>query len=657
MKKSLLSLSIFILSASILNAGNTGKIAGKIVDENNEPLPFANIIVIGTTLGGTSDEDGNYFIINISPGTYTLKASYVGYTSSTISGVKVSVDRTTPVDFQLNSETLNLESVVVVANQPLIIKDKTSSVAKISSEEIEELPVQEVADVIKLQAGVVVGDDGRIHIRGGRSNEISYMVNGISITDPYSGEVGMNVENNAVQELTVVSGTFNAEYGQAQSGIINIVTKEGGQQYTGSISTYLGSYYTNANEYINLNSIRPSSLLDVQAQFNGPIPGLSFLGFFLSGRYFKDDGYIYGNRIYNIGDSSDFSSPLSSEWYTNPTGDSAFVSMNSSTSYSFQGSLKYQLSSAIKLLLSGSYNNREYREYDHAFRYDPDGDYRRFSEGRLLNLSLTHVLSQSTFYEIKVADFQSNNKYYTFENPVDPRYPPESYIESKPYNFKSGGAKMDHLYRESNNRTAKFELNSQADNINYIKVGFDVQLYNLLYNWYRVINNERTGFTPSVDPNIQGPFARDDYDVKPIQYSGYIQDKIEIEYLIVNAGIRFDYFNSKYVVPEDFQNPTDSPKRDSSPKKQISPRLGIAYPISDRGVLHFSYGHFFQIPPFEYLYYNPEFEIYSGSLASLIGNANLEPEQTVSYEFGLQQQLTEGVVVDATAFYKDIRNL
>ncbi|HSR18824.1 MAG TPA: carboxypeptidase-like regulatory domain-containing protein, partial [Ignavibacteriaceae bacterium] len=173
MKKSLLSLFIFILSASILKAGNTGKIAGKIVDENNEPLPFANIIVIGTTLGGTSDEDGNYFIINISPGTYTLKASYVGYTSSTISGVKVSVDRTTPIDFHLNSETLNLESVVVVANQPLIIKDKTSSVAKISSEEIEELPVQEVADVIKLQAGVVVGDDGRIHIRGGRSNEIS----------------------------------------------------------------------------------------------------------------------------------------------------------------------------------------------------------------------------------------------------------------------------------------------------------------------------------------------------------------------------------------------------------------------------------------------------------------------------------------------------
>ncbi len=129
------------------------------------------------------------------------------------------------------------------------------------------------------------------------------------------------------------------------------------------------------------------------------------LSFFLSGRYFKDDGYIYGNRIYNVGDSSDFSSPLSSEWYTNPTGDSTFVSMNSSTSYSFQGSLKYQLSDAIKLLFSGSYNNREYREYDHEFRYNPDGDYKRFNEGRLLNLSLTHVLSQRYILRIKSCGF------------------------------------------------------------------------------------------------------------------------------------------------------------------------------------------------------------------------------------------------------------
>ena len=264
---------------------DTGKIAGNIVDENGSPLPFANVIIMGTTLGGTSNEDGYYYIINISPGTYTLKASYVGYTSSTILDVKVSVDRTTTVDFQLNSEAVSLQSeVIVTAKQPLVIQDKTSSVAKISSDEIEELPVQELGDVIKLQAGVIVGEDGGIHIRGGRSNEVSYMVNGISITDPYSGEVGVQVENNAVQELTVVSGTFNAEYGQAQSGIINIVTKEGGEKYTGTITAYGGSYLTNGSEYMNIKDFRPASVQDFQGQISGPVPGLSTVSFFLSGQ-------------------------------------------------------------------------------------------------------------------------------------------------------------------------------------------------------------------------------------------------------------------------------------------------------------------------------------------------------------------------------------
>ena len=648
----------FILFATtILNAGNTGKIDGNIVDENGKPLPFTNVIIVGTSLGATSNQDGYYFIINIPPGTYNVKASYVGYASSILTGVVVSVDRTTKVDFNLNPETLNLNEVVVVANQPLVIKDKTSSSAIISADQIKELPVAELKDIVKLQAGVVVGVDGSIHIRGGRSNEISYLVNGISVTDPYSGQQGVQVENNAVQELNVISGTFNAEYGQAQSGIINIVTKEGGDKYSGSIIGYTGSYISQSNVYLNINNLRPFSYQDIQGQISGPVPGLKSFKFFLSGRYLKDDGYLYGKRLYNVGDSSDFSSPLANEWQVNPTGDGAFVPMNYNNSYSYMGSLQYKLTSDIQLSMLGSFNNREYKEYDHAFKYNPDGDYRRFSNDRLLNLSMTHVLGKRTFYEIKGAFFRNNNKYYAFENPLDPRYPPESYLESKPYNFKSGGAKMEHLDRTSINRIGKFELNSQVDNINYIKTGVEAQWYNLKYSWYRVINNERTGFKPSADPNIQGPFSREYYNVSPIQLGAFCQDKIELQDLIVNVGIRFDYFNSKYFVPEDFRDPTNSTKIRASNKEQISPRLGIAYPISDNGVLHFSYGHFFQIPPFQYLYYNPGFAIYSGSLVSIIGNADLEPERTVSYEIGLQQQLTEDIVIETIGFYKDIRNL
>jgi len=96
--------------------------------------------------------------------------------------------------------------------------------------------------------------------------------------------------------------------------------------------------------------------------------------------------------------------------------------------------------------------------------------------------------------------------------------------------------------------------------------------------------------------------------------------------------------------------------RKARPKHQISPRIGIAYPITDRGVIHFSYGHFLQIPPFSYLYTNPEFEV-TGGLSTTMGNADLEPQRTVSYEIGLQQQLTEDIIIDVTGYYKDIRNL
>ena len=649
---------LVVLSPSLLVAGNTGKIAGKIVNEKNEPLPAAHLQLVGTMLGGTSDDEGRYFIINIPPGTYTLRASFIGYTSTLISGISVSVDRTTPVDCQLQPEVLNLGSeVVVVAQRPLVIKDKTSSAAKISFEEIEALPVQDVNDVLKLQAGVVVGVDGGIHIRGGRSNEVSYMVNGVPVTDPFSGEVGVQIENNAVQELTVVSGTFNAEYGQAQSGIVNIVTREGGEKYNGSLIAYGGSYVTNDDLYMHLDKIRPASQQDYQGQLSGPIPGLDFAKIFISGRYVKDDGYLYGQRAFNVGDSSNFSSPLAEEWVLHPTGDSAFVPMNNSTSYSLQSSLSLQLASQLKAQIVGSYNHHDYRLYDHAYKYDPDGDYKRFNAGYFGSLSLTHVLSQSTFYELQGAYVHSNTQYYTFKDPLDPRYPPENYTESKPYNFKSGGAKMDHLNRTSINWPVKLKFESQLDDRNHIQAGLDGQFYNLKYDWFRVINNERTGFKPSIDPGIQGPYARDYYNVRPVQYSAYVQDKLELQDFIVNVGLRFDSFNSKYVVPEDFRNPTNSPKKPASSKQQISPRLGIAYPLSDRGTLHFSYGHFFQIPPFEYLYYNPEFEIVSGSLQSIIGNADLEPERTVSFEIGLQQQLTDYIVVEATGFYKDIRNL
>jgi len=112
--------------------GTTGKIAGKISDAvTGDPLPFVNVIVLGTTIGGASDIDGNYSILNIPPGNYNVKASAIGYNAVTVTNVRVSIDLTTQVDFQLNETSLQLgQDVVVVATKPLIQKDLTASTKK-----------------------------------------------------------------------------------------------------------------------------------------------------------------------------------------------------------------------------------------------------------------------------------------------------------------------------------------------------------------------------------------------------------------------------------------------------------------------------------------------------------------------------------------------
>ncbi|RME00672.1 MAG: TonB-dependent receptor, partial [Calditrichaeota bacterium] len=655
---SLVIMGLLVYAAPLL-AGNTGKIAGKVTDLNGEPLPGANVILENTTLGAATDLHGNYVILNIPPGTYRVKASMIGYRAMAVSNVQVSVDLTTKVNFQLKEEAIELgDEVVVVAERPMIVVDQTSTASVISTKQLESLPIERFEEAVTLQTGTVQDAKGGIHIRGGRANEIQYLMDGIPVTDPYSGTNGVQIENNAIQELTVVSGTFNAEYGQAQSGIINITTKSGTDRFRGNLQAFFGSYYTPDDVYLHLDQFRPLSVTDLQGSLSGPIPGThKKMKFFLSGRRFDDDGYLWGQRWFNVSDSADFSDPQARNWRIYPTGDSAFVPLNPRLTRNLQGKLTYQLSPSLKISLSGSWDQVRWREYDHDFKYNPDGDYHFQKNANTFIFSWNHVLTSNTFYTVKLARVFSENKRFVFKNPLDPRYPPSHFFYLPPFNFAPRGAKLDHEYRSTRTLVAKGEISSQITPIHLVKAGFEAKLHQLDFLWFLIVNNDKTGFKPSIDPALQGPFGRNQYKVNPVEFAAYIQDKIELESMIVNIGLRYDMFNSDYVVPADLRDPAKSAKIPAKSKIQISPRIGVAYPISDRGVLHFSYGHFFQIPPFQFLYSNPEFEVQTGGLNSIIGNAELEPEQTIAYEFGLQQQLTEQLVIDVTGFYKDIKNL
>ncbi|NOZ57939.1 MAG: TonB-dependent receptor [Calditrichaeota bacterium] len=237
-------------------AGTRGKIAGTVKDaRTGEPLPGVNIVIVGTQMGASTDEQGRYFILNVPPGTYSLQARYIGYRSVTKTGVRVEVDATTEVNFSLEPTVIEGEAVTVVAQRPLVEKTLTHSKSVVGVEELNNtLPVAGVMDIVETTASNFRG-----YIRGGQKYETRYVIDGVDVTDTYysagtgafGGEVGhaytayreseakeamaVHVNQSQVQELDVYAGIFTAEYPSATAGIVNLVTKEGGKTYSGKI--------------------------------------------------------------------------------------------------------------------------------------------------------------------------------------------------------------------------------------------------------------------------------------------------------------------------------------------------------------------------------------------------------------------------------------
>jgi outer membrane receptor protein involved in Fe transport len=278
--------------------GTTGKLTGVVRDaQTGEPLIGATVILQGTKLGAKTNFEGEYTILNIPPGQYSLRITYVGYQSKTIENVTIRVDFTTRVNVELSTQSVQAQEVVVSAERPIVVKDQTFSSAVVSGEQIQKLPVEDVSQVIRLQSGIVGGS-----FRGGRFGEVGYLVDGVTVTDVFDGNAGRGgstfIDPQSIQEVQVITGAFNAEYGQAMSGIVNIVTKEGGETYSGQIQLYGGDYITGRrNLYRNMNNFSPTATPNMQASLSGPMPFMrDKLSFYIAGRYFRNEGYLFGRR-------------------------------------------------------------------------------------------------------------------------------------------------------------------------------------------------------------------------------------------------------------------------------------------------------------------------------------------------------------------------
>ncbi len=657
---------LIIFLSGLAYAGTTGKLSGRVTDaQTGDPVVGANVIIEGTYMGAAADVDGYYYINNIPPGDYTVIVSAVGYEKVVIKKVPIKIDLTFKLDVKMNQTAVSTKEVVITAQRPLVQKDLTSSSVTISSNEIQMMPVESVGQIINLQAGVVGG-----HFRGGRSDEVSYLVDGLPVTDAYNGSLPIQIENSSIREMEVISGTFNAEYGRAMSGVVNIVTQDGSQNFHGMLSAYTGDYVTtHTNLFPNVGKIASFRTKDYEFSLSGPSVILHHLTFFTTGRYYNDPGYLYGQRIFNVSDN-----PLNGpkDLNGNPiifhSGDSAYVPMNPTERYTFNGKLTYLLPD-VKISYGLFWNKAWNKYYSHQWAWNPDGITNNYSEGFIHNIQISHIASKSVYQTLKFSVNRYDYRGYVYADPNDPRYvDPAQGVPTSNYTFQYGGQQSGRYERETVESILQWQFNDQISRQHKIGLGAELDWYKLYDHGYNLISPNSgsaadTIYSP-LYPQLGSP-GNQAYTKYPTTFSAYVQDKAEYDIMIINFGLRFDYFkpNSQYL--RDLNNPERDPNFpypgvmvEAKAKTQLSPRLGISFPITDKGIIHFSYGHFFQIPSFSNLYVNSdEILMPNGSLATIMGNPDLEPERTVKYELGLQQALAEDMSLDFTVYYQDIRNL
>ncbi|MGE5458140.1 MAG: TonB-dependent receptor plug domain-containing protein, partial [Methanococcaceae archaeon] len=552
--------------------------------------------------------------------------------------------------------------VVITAERPLIQKDLTSSELSVGSEEIKNLPIENLKDILQLKAGIVSDASGGIHIRGGRTSEVGYLIDGIPVSDNYVGEQSVDgryagaqsqsIDVQAMEEVKVISGVFNAEYGQAMSGIVDVITKQGSDKFLANINASSGDYLTRASGiYLGLNKTRPTNINDLKANISGPVNLFNNkMSYYAAFRRYQNNGWLYGQRRFNTKDSSFQKGGV---FYIENTGNNELVSLNSSINYNLQGKLTFNISDPLRVSDLFIYDNVTSQFYNHLYKYDPDGVPKNHSRGYNNIATLTYVFSPSTFATLKHSISYKEDKLYVFSDINDPGYAnPNLLHQLTAYSFFTGGTDMVNHDRGNTTNIFKFDIESQIGRYNQAKTGAELNLYNIK------LNNQTSRYQGQILVFDQNEFLNEgNFTYKPVSFAAYAQDKIEFQSIIVNAGIRYDYFNSKGQVPSDLRDPENSPKLKAKAQYQISPRIGIAFPISADGTIHFSYGHFFQVPSFEYYFADPNFRVNPGGLYTLMGNANLKAQSLVAYEVGLHYSFFNMLGLEVIGYFKDLTNL
>ena len=649
------------LAASSAWAGTTGRIAGRILDAKKQPLPGVTVAMIGVQLGAITDENGQFTILNIPSGTYSVRAALLGYRAITTTNLLVSADETTRLDLVLQEEAVQLQEVVVSAKRPVVEIHRTSTVAIVPREQIQKLPVQELQDVVNLQAGVVDG-----HFRGGRQDEVQYQVDGLSTNNAYDNSNSVRVDRSLLQEVQVVSGTFDAEYGQAMSGVVNAVLRRGGDKFQWDGEALLGGYYYSASSRGQEYLFDPVSQRNFELTASGPtgLPKTTFLA--NVNRHFTGGAYYYERRFTPapVGDGSPQAKVAA------PDGDGAKDPLTDSQEWS--GVIKLSTKVAGKEFtyqaLANALEGHNIAWINHLV---PDGATHQRSLSVVHGVGFTHTLSPKAYYQIDLRQNYYDFRDMAFDDVNDPRYAeygPLNHLEGYENNSNVQGVDLSRFRLTTNAFLAKGTFVEQRSQTQQVKLGLEYQAPKITAGLPEKLVAGVTGGTGAYGVNVASSEVS---EALPVFFSGYAQDESEWNQFMLRVGARFDWFDARSSLPSDLANPANSipgvpqsTPRATSNKLNVSPRLGVSYPVAPNAAIYFSYGHFYQYPPMQNLFVNSNYAVLSDLQAAddvqrngILGNPDLRAQKTVQYQIGVKQAITTDFGLDFSTFYKDIRDL
>lgn len=610
MTKKLLGL---LLSAILIPAAlfaQSGKVAGKVTDsKTGEALALANVIIEGTTFGAATNEDGEYVILNVAPGTYTVKARYLGFADQSVTGVVVNTGLTKTVNFKMTSSEIQTAEVVVTAERPLINPNVTNSTTTKTAADIANLPVRGVNNIVALQAGAVL-QGGNLYIRGGRTDETAFIVEGVNSTNPLLGGSTSSIIDNAVEEIQVQSGGHSAEYGGANGGVVTSTMKTGGSDFKFGIEGITDGFSADNKSFFGLAEGITRGYNEGVVTVSGPI--ISNLTFFAAGRVISRKtnaekwdgvsipGLAVTHQVFNdntleletVKDTINISYP---KYRTN--SDRKFYDLNANLNYSLgEFSLKFSTTLNYQTGKRGGVDNNYYSEIFNESKVGED-----VNLSQIHSLKFTHTIDPTMFYTINASYFNdffnaydptykndvlnygnpNTNSFYVLNSSgkVTPRMQSWSYFGFT--FFAPGATTAAYTKRDQTALDLKLDLVKQIGRVHEIKAGFDynsMTIRNIAYGPFsiyentQIVANDATRNQLSKNDKLKYYSILESadgygYDVfgnefneglhgakKPVFMAAYASDKLEYQDLIINFGLRFDRFDTKGFTYKQYRN-------------------------------------------------------------------------------------------------------